>query len=502
MKIAVTAGVVVGAALMGAAAADPSLTIYNQNFAVVRDTVRLDLKQGVNHVSVTEMTAQLEPDSVVLRNPAGKRQLRILEQNYRNDPVSQELLLSLNEGKVIDFLVRRGDVEEIVRGKIIRSGFIPRRQPWRGYQQPHPAATQPIIEVKGKLRFGLPGQPLFPALADDTVLKPTLYWVIETDQPGRLDAELAYITGGMSWQASYNLVAPEKGDRIDIVGWVTMDNQTGKTFQNASIRLMAGDVSKLQPQAGRPMAARAMMADAAKMGPPVTEKSFDEYHLYTIQRRTTLRDRETKQVEFLRATDVESKRLYIYDGARINWNQIRYRSAENLRDNRNYGTQCNTKVWVMREFENSEENGLGIPLPRGRVRFYRKDTPTEEEAKNGQTEQVEFVGENMIDHTPKDETVRIYTGDAFDIVGERKQVGYKVDTVRKWLDETIEITIKNHKEEEVEVRAVEHLYRWSNWEIRNATDEFEKTESRTIEFRVTIPRDGKKVIKYTAHYTW
>jgi len=502
MKIAAFAGVIYGTLLMGLAAADPSITIYNQNFAVVRDSVRLELKEGVNSVSVTGMTAQLEPDSVVLRDPAGKQQLQILEQNYRNDPVSQELLLSLNEGKTIDFLVRRGDVEEIVRGTIVRSGFMPGGQMNRRYQQPYQAAHQPIIDVQGKLRFGLPGLPLFPALTDDTVLKPTLYWVIETDKPGRLDGELAYITGGMSWLASYNLVAPEQGDRIDIVGWVTMENQTGKTFEKARIRLMAGDVSKIQPQVQDAM----MFARAAKpegaMAPAVTEKSFDEYHLYTVQRPTTLRDRETKQVEFVRATDVKSQRLYIYDGAQIDWNRIRHWSAEDLRSNRNYGTQSNTKVWVMREFENSKENGLGIPLPRGRVRFYRKDTPTEEEAKNGQAPQVEFVGENMIDHTPKDETVRVYTGDAFDIVGERKQTDYKVDTVRKWLDETVEITIRNHKEEEVEVRAVEHLYRWSNWEIRDNTDDFEKTDSRTIEFRVKIPKDGTKVIKYTAHYTW
>ena len=175
------------------AAAQPALTIYNQNFAVVRDSVPLDLKEGVNSVRYAGATAQVEPDSVILRDPAGVHSLQILEQDYRNDPVSQPLLLSLFEGKTIDFEnIRTKDntqVRELIPGKIIRSGYVP-----------HGAAEQPIIEVNGKLQFSLPGQPLFPDLGDDTVLKPTMNWLLQTDKPGKFDAEVGYVTGGFTWQ--------------------------------------------------------------------------------------------------------------------------------------------------------------------------------------------------------------------------------------------------------------------------------------------------------------
>src|SRR5437870_11438998 len=240
-------------------ASQPALTIYNQNFAVVRDSVPVDLKQGVNDVRFTDTTAHLEPDSVILRDPSGKTKLQILEQNYRNDPVSQELLLSIFEGKTIDFLVTEpNQPSKVVPGKIIRSGYVPHAQEaMQRYGQLYAAAqssmaygqggsSQPIIEVDGKLRFSLPGQPLFPPLSGDTILKPTLDWRIQADKAGKLDAELAYVTGGMAWEADYNIVAPENSDVLDLIGWITMDNQSGKTFSNARIKLMAGDVSKIQ----------------------------------------------------------------------------------------------------------------------------------------------------------------------------------------------------------------------------------------------------------------
>jgi hypothetical protein len=223
------------------ATAQPALTIYNQNFAVVRDTVPLDLQSGVNTVRYAGATAQVEPDSVILRDPAGRHSLQILEQNYRNDPVSQELLLSLFEGKTIDFenlrMKDNTQTREIIPGKIVRSGYVPGGQ-----------STQPIIEVNGKLQFSLPGEPRFPDLGDDTVLKPAFNWLLQSDKPGKFDAEVGYVTGGFDWSASYNLVSPEKGDFVDLVGWITMNNQSGKTFENAKIKLMAGDVNKIQPR--------------------------------------------------------------------------------------------------------------------------------------------------------------------------------------------------------------------------------------------------------------
>ena len=484
-----------------------SITVHNGGFAVVRETLDLELIRGINQLSFTDVTAHLEPDSVILRDVSGKRRVSVLEQNYRNDPVSQQLLLSLYEGQTIDFLVGSADGPKTIRGRIVRSGYVPHREAWSRYGQAYiqrqsmltnQGSGQPIIEVDGQLRFSLPGQPIFPGLDDDSVLKPTLHWQLQTDRPGTEATELTYISGGMSWNADYNLVAPEGTqngtDKIDITGWVTVDNNSGRTFGNVDLKLMAGDVNKIDPNAGNQMLyARAeAMRSMDSMAPQMTEKAFDEMHLYTVARTTSLRDRETKQIEMMRAEGVNSKRLYIYDGAAINGNNYRGWNAESIRQDRNYGTVSNNKVWVMREFENTKDNGLGMPLPRGRMRFYRQDSDGA----------LEFVGENVIDHTPKDETIRVYTGNVFDLVGERTQTSYNIDTGRDWLDESFEIELRNRKDEAVEVIVVEHLYRWVNWEVREATDDFEKTDARTIEFRVRLEAGEEKKISYTAHYTW
>ena len=471
----------------------PTLTIYNQNFFVARERFPMDLKVGVNQVQYAGIAAHLEPDSVILRDPSG-RALQILEQNYRNDPISQELLLSFYEGKTIDFLVQRGDKQETVKGKIVRSGYIPSTNYANGY--PQPGYGQPIIEIDGILRFGLPGQPLFPALSGDSILKPTLSWLLQTNDPGKFDAELSYVSGGMTWQSDYNLVVSDKSnakfDVLDMVGWITMRNQSGKTFENARIKLLAGDVSKLQENAigGRLYAAEKAADMAAPMAPPVSEKSFDEFHLYTLARPTTLRDQETKQVEFVQATGLHAQRLYIYDGAKTQ--QYGYYSQEQVRQDQSYGTQSNPKVWVMEEFKNSEANHLGIALPKGKLRFYRRDTDGH----------LEFVGENQIDHTPKDEVIRVYTGNAFDVVGERKRTNFHVDSGHNWMDESFEIRVRNHKKEPVNVRVVDHLYRWTNWKLTEQSQDSNKKDAQTVEFPITIQPDGEQVVTYTVHYSW
>jgi hypothetical protein len=466
----------------------PSLTIYNQDFAVVRQDLPLDLKSGENQFNMNDITMHVEPDSVILRDPSGKHSLQVLEQNYRADPVSQMSLLSLYEGRTIDFELPD---HSTIKGKVIRSGYV--RPDYFNPNNYGGGAEEPIIEVAGQIRFGLPGTPVFPDLTAETILKPRMEWLLATDKAGKFPAEFSYITGGMSWQADYNIVAPEKGEVVDIVGWVTIDNRTGKAFENAHIKLMAGDVNKIQPNAMNGVLARkAAMEMAAPMAPAVTEKAFDEYHLYTLERATTLRDRETKQVEFIHASGVASKQLYVYDGAKIDFNRYGGWNWENVRNDHSYGTESNPKIWVMREFVNSQANHMGMPLPKGRVRFYRRNDDG----------QMEFTGENMIDHTPKDETVRIYTGNSFDLTGERRRTNYTVDNKQDAATETFEIKVRNHKKEAVEIRVVEHLYRGKNWTVAANSDKYVKKDSQTIEFPVTVPPDGEKVITYTAHYTW
>lgn len=500
-----------------ALAAEPALTIYNQDFAVVRETVPLNLKSGVNQITFAGATAFLEPSSVVMRDPAGKQQFQILEQDYRADPVSQEALLKLNEGKTIQFEVlneQNGRVtHEFVNGRIIRSGLDQRlvNQGYYGYGGAV-GASQPIIEVNGQLRFSLPGQPLFPALADDTILKPTLVWEIQTTEAAKFDAELSYVSGGMSWSADYNLVLPELGDTLDMVGWVTMNNQSGTSFKQARVKLMAGDVNKIQNVGGfkRQGVEGGGSFGGGRGAPPVTEKSFDEYHLYTVARPITLLDQETKQVEFVRAAGVKSLTRYVYDGVKL---EPRYWIPAAVNASAEYGLECNTKVMVLREFANSAANHLGLPLPKGKLRVYRRNSDG----------QMEFTGENTIDHTPKDELVRITTGNAFDLVGERKRTEFRsnvsgvfdpslplivsapppTNTVAGfWIDESFEITLRNHKQETVEVRVMEHLYRGNYWQISKESNPERKTDAQTIEFPVEVKPDGEQKITYTVHYSW
>lgn len=501
LVVVVCAAVVTTAAVAAEEASRPQLTIYNQNFALVKENRSFVLKAGMNEVRVTDVTSQLEPESVVLRDPADPKSLRIVEQNYEGDPLSEGFLLRQYEGKTLAFEVRNPATgkPEIRTGRVIRSGYVPHPNAWQTFGGEFAARQQailsggggsPIVEVDGKLQFSLPGQPLFEALSADAILKPTVLWKLDSDRAGSRQVEFSYLTGGLRWEATYNVVAPERGDRFDLVGWVTLENESGSEFKEALVKLMAGEVSKLGPST--PMASAMGMMKAAREDarPAVTEKAFDEYHLYTLQRPTTLRDREIKQVEFCRGSDIPAARLYVYDGAQVaaygGWDPV------SIRTNPQYGTESNGKIFTMLEFTNSKQAGLGMPLPKGTMKIYRADS-------DGRRE---FVGENAIDHTPADEKVRLYLGNAFDLVGERRQTSYAVDTSKQTADETFEIKLRNHKKETVEIRAVEHLYRWVNGRIAISSDPYLKTDARTVEFRVKVPADGEKVITYRAHYSW
>lgn len=480
-----------------------ALTIYNDNFAVVRTTVDLKLTPGLNDVTTTKVTTQLEPDSVVLRNPpsqgsAGRAAtFRILEQNYDSGVVTQEWLLEKFEGKTIDFQMAPAQTAvnaagtpvsvpaQTVKGKIIRAG-----------QQ----GSQPLVEVNGEMRFQLPGTPLFPASTDGLLLKPTLRWQIESDKAQSFGAELAYITGGFSWQATYNVIAPEATDvtseqQADVLGWVTINNQSGTDFSAARIKLMAGDVAKIQQQGRTAGRNQVLMASAMSTGfdqlAPVTQKAFDDFHLYDLNRTVELRDREIKQVQFLNASGVTLSRSYLYDGAQED-RQPLSSYGNNIITQQNYGLSGNTKVRVLQEFKNTLANHLGIPLPSGRLRLYRRDSDG----------QIEFVGESMIPHTPTEDKVKIVTGNAFDVKGSRTQTDFHINQGGYILDETFQIKLTNQKPQPVTVVVVEHLYRCENWQITDKSSDYTKTDSHTIQFPIQVPAKGESSLSYSVRYSW
>ena len=462
------------------AAVGPQVTINNDGFATVKEDRTLSLAEGVSEVRVTDMSRALEPDSVMLRElsptPFG---VKILEQSFINDPLTEGLLLYQMEGQTLRFEEKRedGTVKEHV-GKLIRSGYVPGG-----------GSEQPIVEEDGAVRFSLPGQPVFEGIDPNAFLKPSLVWQIASKKAGECPIEVAYVTAGMSWEATYSLVAPAEGsDEFDLSGWISLNNNTGKTFENTDIKLIAGDVQKVQPQAvNRPRgSAKYAMVDVFAESMP-EERAFDEFHLYTLPRPVLLRNNELKQVEFIRATGVKGNRYYVYNP------MVGYRWGGGRNEDPDYGTQADKKVGVRIEISNSETNQLGVPLPKGRLRLYRADS------KDGRRE---FTGENQMDHLPKNELLKLEMGNAFDLVGERKRVDFTVDTTAKKMTESFEIKLRNRKDAPVEIRVVEPLYRCANWKIAVASLPFAKVDANTVEFRAPVPADGETVLTYTVNYWW
>ena len=461
-------------ALLGIAYAQPSLTIYNQNFAVVRQDVPLTLQEGETTVSFNAVTSQLEPDSVVFRDPTGALEFQILEQNYRNDPVSQSLLLHQFEGQEIPFLIKPRDGSAYEKeAQIIRSGYV------RGG-----ASQSPIIKLDGMIRFGLPGQPLFPSLGADSILRPTLSWALKSTA-GEGQAELSYLSKGFSWKSDYNLVITKDSDQSSLNGWITLNNNSGTTFEEAEVQLMAGDVNKVHNLADDPFGGRRSNLSSAKMlrEETVTQKEIDSFHLYSVARPVTLRDRETKQVQFIESNQVLASKSYVYEPQR---NQ-RFYGSLNSKVGKLDGFSKDVSIYW--SFENTTENGLGIPLPAGKVRLYQEED-----------QKLEFLGENTIDHTPQKEAVEFYTGNAFDLVGERKVLDFKING--KTMTETIEVKLRNRSKETVTISAHEKLLRWSEWELLKQSAESEKLNSHTIRFQAELAPDEERVINYTVKYSW
>ena len=459
---------------VGTVLAQPGLTIYNGGFSVVRDTVALELKAGETNIRYSGATSLLDPSSVILRDPTGRTALLILEQNYLNDPVSESSLLALYEGQVIGFRVedpQKGD--RVIEGKVIRAGNSSDADP-----------IQPIIEVDGKLSFEIPGRPLFPSLRDDNILKPLLSWKIQSPVSSKLDAELAYITRGLDWSADYNLVFEPEGNLGELNCWVTIRNHSGKQFEDAQVKLIAGDVNFVPDEPPTKGGAKRMMAPAAFPQEPVEARAFDDYHLYTLPRPITLRDRNVKQLEFARASGVKTKRTYIYDGAPSVY-------SGQLVIQRQWGDEGSKKIESRLEFNNDEASKLGFAMPAGKVRVYRKDG-----------EQLEFLGEDRVDHTPRNEKIILKLGNAFDLLGNRVQTEFNLDQARHSMDEAFELRLKNRSRTPVEIRVVEHLSRHSSWTITRSSAQFRKKDSNTIEFDIPVAADSEITLTYGVRYTW
>ena len=436
-----------------------NITVYNSNLGLVRETRRLTLPQGRIALRFADVTAQIRPETVHLGSLTSPSALRILEQNYQYDLLNPGKLLDKFVGKEITLVLRRyqNNTEsfEPVQATLLSNNG---GQVWRinGQIVINPAN---ISEMR------------FPDLPKNLVATPTLVWDVENKEGGSQLVEASYLTAGMNWRADYVLLVNADDTKGDLQGWVTLTNTSGTSFDDARLQLVAGDVNRVLEERTYALAG-AMQRKSVDEVSQFQEQGFFEYHLYTLQRPTSVRDNETKQVSLLEAAGFDVKKGFVLNG------QHYYYTNYN-----NPGQPIKEKVGVYVQFRNSQPNKLGMPLPAGTVRLYKKDDKGNQQ----------FIGEDRIDHTAKDEDVRVKVGDAFDVVAERKQTDYKL-IARNVYEYGYEIKIRNHKDGPISVVVNEPI--GGDWEMISSTFEAKKTAAFAAQFNVPVAKDGEATLSY------
>lgn len=457
------------------------LTIYNQNLSLVREERTLSLVRGLSRALLPDIPSTIDGTSLHFLSLTDPTSVRVLEQNYQYDLVHPSKLLERYLGRSIEF-VRvdpATDKEYTVTGRLLSSGYTGQNQ-----------FGSMVAEINGKIEVNPAGRLVLPALPDGLILKPQLEWLVSTTREGSHKTEISYLAGGLTWSSDYVALLNAAETRLDLTGWVTLTNASGTTFPNAGLKLVAGDVNVVQEGFAGALRVQKTMVAEADAEPQFTQSELFEYKLYTLQRRTDIRNNETKQVELVTGKGVPAQKIFLYDGLASQWRY--WRNNPSYRTQSSFGQVSNPKVGVYVTFRNAEKAGLGIPLPKGKVRVYKRDQDGKEQ----------FIGEDRIDHTPKDEELRLYLGNAFDIVGERAQKDFRSLAGGRIVEETIEIKVRNHKSEAVEVQVYEHPWRWSQWEMVQATGSWEKVDQTTIKFPLSIGKDQEKVVRYTLRYSW
>jgi hypothetical protein len=445
-------------------------------FALVRLDRDLELQRGRSTFKLTDVAALLDPTTVQflsLTDPAGTK---VLEQNFQFDLVSQDKLLSKYIDRGVSVEQQQGDGVKVIDGTLLSSndGLVLRGSDGQIH----------ALREWSNMRFGeLPG---------GLITRPTLEWDVVSAKGGTHRSRVSYQTGGITWWADYNLIFSEGADAnsgfVDVGAWVSLLNQSGARYEDAKLKLIAGDVHRVQPEQKLMRARVEEMSIAADSAAGFEEKAFFEYHLYTLGRPATIPNNSTKQLElFGQATRVPATKRLVYYGADLGG----YYGGPMM--DREFGPSSNTKVDVWLSFRNDKVSGMGMPLPAGRIRVSQQDKA------DGS---LEFIGEDKIDHTPKDEDVRVKLGTAFDVVGERRQTDFVLNTKGRVMEEAFEIKLRNHKEQAVEVIVRENLYRWSHWSLIQQSIPSEKKDARTVEFPVRVAAGGEAVVTYRVRYTW
>jgi hypothetical protein len=428
-----------------------TLTIYNQDFVVVKERRRMDLKQGRSTVRFRDVAATIVPETVQFSTLPQTDAARVVEQNYEFDLVSADKLLDKYIDREIAVVMQDG---QILKGRLL--SFDP---------------GQLVLKTAGGIDLVTRDRNVkdvqFSALPGGLLTRPTLVWQLDAKSTGKELVKVAYRANQMNWHVDYRARLRQQGDKLDLAGWVTVANNTGTTYKDAQVKLMAGDVHLVQEaRPPAPMAAR-RFAGAAKAAPPFTEKSFAEYHLYELGRKATVKDHETKQIQLLDVTGIPVSRHYAYRGQ-------------------------GDKVEVMLQFKNDKavRDGLGVPLPKGAVRVFQHD-------RDGQ---LEFAGTDNLDHTPKNELVSLRLGYASDLTAERVQTNIQGGFNQQ--EQSFEIRLRNHKTEAVTVDVIERINGHANWTMRKQSQPFTQRDVNTLVFPVTLKPNAEAVVSYTIQYTW
>jgi hypothetical protein len=434
-----------------------SITIYNQGFGLVRERRSAELGSGQVRLDFGDVAATIQPETVHIRSLSGDA-LHVLEQNYQYDLLSPQKLLEKYVGR---------------RVKVYRWNDVTGRDEERDAEV---LATSggTILKIGSEITFAYPGRISFPEIPENLIAKPTLSWLLDSSKR-RQELEVSYLAQQLNWKADYVFAIDEHDARGDLTGWVTLTNQSGASYEDTRLKLVAGDVQRVRPEVDPRVRIQSMAAAEARTG--FAEEGFFEYHLYTLERPTTILNNEQKQVTLLESSGISvDKRLMFYGAARY------YRGS--------YGqVTSNQKVGVYLDFQNSEENHLGMPLPKGIVRVYKADSEGSQQ----------FIGEDRIDHTPRDERIRIKMGEAFDVVGDRRQMNFK--TLGQCVSESSwEVELRNHKDEDVSVEVFEPV--GGDWEILSSSHPAEKLDAHTFKFEVEVPKRGALKIRYRVRVRW
>jgi hypothetical protein len=443
---------------------DLAITVYNSNIALVRDVRRLRLGTGTLDLRFMDIAAQVNPATVHIVSLTAPKELTVLEQNYEYDLLSPQKLLQKYVGKELT-LIRLRTENNSTREEAVKATLL-------AYNE------GPVWKVGNEIITGMGADRyVFPDLPENLYSKPTLVWLLENRHAGEQTVEASYLTNQVNWNADYVLTVAADQKAADLNGWVTIVNHSGTAFRNAQLQLVAGQLHRVYERAVAPMAGR-IMAKAEAVAPQFAEEALSEYHLYTLERRTNVQNNESKQISLLSSTGVRIDKTFEVDGQ-----QFYYRNAQRP------GQPFKDPVKVFIKFKNSAANSLGMPLPAGTVRVYQGDSKG----------RVQFIGEDRIDHTPKDETLNLYVGDAFDVVAERKQTDFQSLGPHNY-EMAFEIALRNHKPEPITVEVNEPI--GGDWRIIDSNFKYEKTAAFAARFTVPVAADGESVLKYRVRVRW